>query len=269
MEHGVLPSKKRKRSHDSHRRDESSPNGIALETTNTNGITKSTVSKAEKPRKKSKPVEKPESENEEESNQAASIDSSVDGSTNVGQEDAGSESSPKDLDDGVQVDEDGEHPPPDAVAALSLPNTGPDPQNFTDLHLSPKTMLAIDDMKFEKMTEIQQRGIPPLLAGRDVLGAAKTGSGKTLAFLIPAVEMLSALRFKPRNGKLFSIHATEDTKHEKVLASSSCHQHESWPSKSSESQESSWHTTRRPLESSLGEPIVGPRRKSFPKASIC
>jgi ATP-dependent RNA helicase DDX18/HAS1 len=33
-----------------------------------------------------------------------------------------------------------------------------------------------------------------------VLGAAKTGSGKTLAFLIPAVEMLSSLRFKPRNG---------------------------------------------------------------------
>jgi len=61
-------------------------------------------------------------------------------------------------------------------------------------------MKAIEDMKFESMTEIQQRGIPPLLAGRDVLGAAKTGSGKTLAFLIPAVEMLSSLRFKPRNG---------------------------------------------------------------------
>ncbi|KAK4971194.1 ATP-dependent RNA helicase [Elasticomyces elasticus] len=61
-------------------------------------------------------------------------------------------------------------------------------------------MKAIEEMKFEDMTEIQQRGIPPLLAGKDVLGAAKTGSGKTLAFLIPAVEMLSALRFKPRNG---------------------------------------------------------------------
>ncbi|KAI7583720.1 ATP-dependent RNA helicase, partial [Hortaea werneckii] len=38
------------------------------------------------------------------------------------------------------------------------------------------------------------------LAGRDVLGAAKTGSGKTLAFLLPAIEMLHSLRFKPRNG---------------------------------------------------------------------
>lgn len=82
----------------------------------------------------------------------------------------------------------------------SLPQVGAEPQAFSELNLSEKTMKAIEDMKFSTMTEIQQRGIPPLLAGRDVLGAAKTGSGKTLAFLIPAVEMLSALRFKPRNG---------------------------------------------------------------------
>ncbi|TVY23251.1 ATP-dependent RNA helicase [Lachnellula hyalina] len=87
------------------------------------------------------------------------------------------------------------------AGALSLPTTaGEQPKKFSDLNLSDKTMKAIADMKFETMTEIQQRGIPPLLAGRDVLGAAKTGSGKTLAFLIPAIEMLSALRFKPRNG---------------------------------------------------------------------
>ncbi|KAL9040785.1 MAG: hypothetical protein Q9180_001701 [Flavoplaca navasiana] len=83
---------------------------------------------------------------------------------------------------------------------LSLPSTKADPRTFKDLNLSVKTMQAIQGMGFENMTQIQQRGIPPLLAGRDVLGAAKTGSGKTLAFLIPAVEMLSALRFKPRNG---------------------------------------------------------------------
>ena len=82
----------------------------------------------------------------------------------------------------------------------SLPGASTMPQKFAELNLSDKTMKAIEEMKFDTMTEIQQRGIPPLLAGRDVLGAAKTGSGKTLAFLIPAVEMLSALRFKPRNG---------------------------------------------------------------------
>lgn len=86
-------------------------------------------------------------------------------------------------------------------STLSLPPVGSEPRKFSDLNLSSKTMQAIEAMKFDTMTEIQQRGIPPLMAGRDVLGAAKTGSGKTLAFLIPAVEMLSALRFKPRNGQ--------------------------------------------------------------------
>lgn len=83
---------------------------------------------------------------------------------------------------------------------VRLPQADGELQKFTQLNLSEKTMKAIQDMGFETMTEIQQRTIPPLLAGRDVLGAAKTGSGKTLSFLIPAVEMLSALRFKPRNG---------------------------------------------------------------------
>ena len=89
-----------------------------------------------------------------------------------------------------------------STRSLALPTTGPEPTKFSELGLSEKTMRAIQDMKFETMTEIQRRGIPPLLAGKDVLGAAKTGSGKTLAFLVPCVEMLSSLRFKPRNGML-------------------------------------------------------------------
>ncbi|EGP92601.1 ATP-dependent RNA helicase HAS1 [Zymoseptoria tritici IPO323] len=92
--------------------------------------------------------------------------------------------------------------PSDLPSALgvSLPSTAAEPQKFTELNLSERTMKAINGMPFDTMTEIQRRGIPPLLAGRDVLGAAKTGSGKTLAFLIPAIEMLYSLRFKPRNG---------------------------------------------------------------------
>lgn len=98
--------------------------------------------------------------------------------------------------DAEETPADGGAPP----SNLTLPPTGAGPEKFADLELSAKTVSAIQEMGFETMTEIQRRGIPPLLAGRDVLGAAKTGSGKTLAFLIPAVEMLSALRFKPRNG---------------------------------------------------------------------
>ncbi|KAK4120337.1 DEAD-domain-containing protein [Parathielavia appendiculata] len=84
--------------------------------------------------------------------------------------------------------------------SLLAPPLSTGAQSFSELNLSEKTMKAIEEMGFTKMTEIQRRGIPPLLAGKDVLGAAKTGSGKTLAFLIPAIEMLSSLRFKPRNG---------------------------------------------------------------------
>ncbi|KAG0222378.1 ATP-dependent RNA helicase [Actinomortierella wolfii] len=71
---------------------------------------------------------------------------------------------------------------------------------FASLDLCEPTKKAIADIGFTKMTEVQARTIPPLLAGRDVLGAAKTGSGKTISFLVPAVELLYKLKFKPRNG---------------------------------------------------------------------
>ncbi|GLI76553.1 ATP-dependent RNA helicase [Penicillium ochrochloron] len=103
-----------------------------------------------------------------------------------------------DKDDVEEVNGKGEDLP--VMDQVRLPQVEGELQKFSELNLSEKTMKGIQDMGFETMTEIQQRTIPPLLAGRDVLGAAKTGSGKTLSFLIPAVEMLSALRFKPRNG---------------------------------------------------------------------
>ena len=48
---------------------------------------------------------------------------------------------------------------------------------------------------------MQQLKICLIFCCSDLLGAAKTGSGKTLAFLLPAVELLYKLNFKPRNGK--------------------------------------------------------------------
>ncbi|KAI0296610.1 DEAD-domain-containing protein [Russula brevipes] len=71
---------------------------------------------------------------------------------------------------------------------------------FSSLELSEPTLKGIDEMGFKTMTPVQEKSIPPLLAGKDVLGAARTGSGKTLAFLIPAIELLHRMKFKPRNG---------------------------------------------------------------------
>ncbi|KTW29358.1 ATP-dependent RNA helicase HAS1 [Pneumocystis carinii B80] len=83
---------------------------------------------------------------------------------------------------------------------LSATSAKDKPVLFSDLSLSKPTEKALQNMGFSKMTEVQARTIPILMSGKDVLGAAKTGSGKTLAFLIPAIEILYSLKFKPRNG---------------------------------------------------------------------
>ncbi|CAH3985023.1 unnamed protein product [Pieris brassicae] len=75
-------------------------------------------------------------------------------------------------------------------------------QKFTSLEdkVCEPTLMGVKDMGFTTMTEIQAKAIPPLLEGRDLVGAARTGSGKTLAFLIPVIELIYKLKFKPRNG---------------------------------------------------------------------
>ena len=53
--------------------------------------------------------------------------------------------------------------------------------SFASLPLSTNTQTALSTMGFTQMTQIQSMSIPALLAGKDLIGAAKTGSGKTLA----------------------------------------------------------------------------------------
>lgn len=71
---------------------------------------------------------------------------------------------------------------------------------FSSLPLSEKTQTALKELQFTRMTEIQSKAIPSLLAGKDVIGAAKTGSGKTLAFLVPCIELLHKAKFTNKNG---------------------------------------------------------------------
>jgi ATP-dependent RNA helicase DeaD len=61
---------------------------------------------------------------------------------------------------------------------------------FKDLGLSPEIQLAVDELGFEEPSPIQAEGIPPLLAGQDVIGQAQTGTGKTAAFGIPMLMYL-------------------------------------------------------------------------------
>ncbi len=64
------------------------------------------------------------------------------------------------------------------------------PEKFSDLHLAPAIYRVIDEVGYEAPTPIQAQSIPPLLAGRDLLGQAQTGTGKTAAFALPLLSRL-------------------------------------------------------------------------------
>ena len=59
---------------------------------------------------------------------------------------------------------------------------------FKDLGLSEELFSVIEGLKFTKPTEIQEKSIPNILKGKDVIGESATGSGKTLAFGCGIVE---------------------------------------------------------------------------------
>ena len=61
---------------------------------------------------------------------------------------------------------------------------------FEDTYLNDNILDALYDMRFEEMTPIQEKCIPEMLDGRDVLGVAQTGTGKTAAYLLPILSML-------------------------------------------------------------------------------
>lgn len=61
---------------------------------------------------------------------------------------------------------------------------------FADLGLPESLLAALREVGYETPSPIQAATIPPLLAGRDVLGQAQTGTGKTAAFALPALARL-------------------------------------------------------------------------------
>jgi len=68
------------------------------------------------------------------------------------------------------------------------------PKSFAELGLSEELLKAIHKLGFEQAAPIQAEAIPPLMAGRDVVGQSQTGSGKTAAFAAPAIEKVDVSR---------------------------------------------------------------------------
>ncbi|WP_100813402.1 DEAD/DEAH box helicase [Microbacterium lacus] len=73
----------------------------------------------------------------------------------------------------------------------------PEP-TFADLGLDDAVMKALKDVGYETPSAIQAATIPPLLAGRDVVGLAQTGTGKTAAFALPILSRLDLSQKTPQ-----------------------------------------------------------------------
>ena len=70
---------------------------------------------------------------------------------------------------------------------------------FTELtNVSPEIIRATQAMGFADMTEIQEKAIPLMLAGHDMIAKAPTGTGKTVAFGIPILSKVDPASLKPQ-----------------------------------------------------------------------
>lgn len=86
---------------------------------------------------------------------------------------------------------------PEVDAPDSPAETAPEP-SFSDLGLDPAVLRALKDVGYETPSAIQAATIPPLLAGRDVIGMAQTGTGKTAAFALPVLSRIETGASKPQ-----------------------------------------------------------------------
>ena len=62
---------------------------------------------------------------------------------------------------------------------------------FSELKLNDNVLEALDAMRFDECTPIQEKSIPVILEGRDLIAVAQTGTGKTAAYLLPILNKLS------------------------------------------------------------------------------
>ncbi len=81
-------------------------------------------------------------------------------------------------------------PPCDDVRSMTDASQDTPSGTFADLQLRPELEQALTALGYEEPTPIQREAIPPVLAGRDLLGQAATGTGKTAAFALPILHRM-------------------------------------------------------------------------------
>jgi len=61
---------------------------------------------------------------------------------------------------------------------------------FKEFNFDPQVLEGIEAIGFETATPIQEKAIPAIMEGKDLIGAAQTGTGKTAAFLLPVINKI-------------------------------------------------------------------------------
>ncbi len=81
--------------------------------------------------------------------------------------------------------------------------------SFTEFGLHPDLMEGIAASGYETATPVQEKVIPPILAGKDIIASAQTGTGKTAAFLLPLIHRLLTHRIEGQVGALIIVPTRE------------------------------------------------------------
>ena len=82
--------------------------------------------------------------------------------------------------------------------------------SFESLGLSAPVLQAVTEKGYTQPTPIQEKAIPIVLMGRDVLGCAQTGTGKTASFVLPMIDILAGSRGKMRMPRSLILEPTRE-----------------------------------------------------------
>ncbi|MDP7101949.1 MAG: DEAD/DEAH box helicase [Rhodospirillales bacterium] len=82
--------------------------------------------------------------------------------------------------------------------------------SFADLGLSEEVLKAVSDAGYSEPTPIQEKAIPTVLIGRDILGCAQTGTGKTASFTLPMIDILAHGRGRARMPRTLILEPTRE-----------------------------------------------------------
>lgn len=80
---------------------------------------------------------------------------------------------------------------------------------FTEFGFRPDLLEGIEASNYENATPVQEKVIPPILAGKDIIASAQTGTGKTAAFLLPLIHRLLNHRIEGQIGALVIVPTRE------------------------------------------------------------